>query len=310
MRSCGEAESFPNQNAWRGRGESRMDANSLKSGTRPRQGRRRSRVTSFLLALLCGYVLLVLCGCAWQRKLLYHPARYSLAEETALARERGFSLWTNSAGEMMGWKYVRSDDATWNVLILHGNGGAAIGRGYLAQSISQATPADVYVLEYPGYGARGGRPSLKSWLRSAEAALAALPQGRSTYLVSESLGTGPAAHLARRHPEQVSGMVMFVPYDSLPALAQNRMPWLLPYFFLRDRYRPAAWLRDYRQPIQFVIAGADQTIPPKFGERLYENYAGPKQLQVISGAAHNEATEHPPEWWRDTFDFLMHPSDR
>lgn len=267
-------------------------------------------MTSILVAIFCGYALLILGGCTWQRKLLYHPARFSPADADTLARERGFLPWTNSKGESMGWKLSRPGQAAQNVLILHGNGGAAFQRDYLAQPISQAAGAEVFVLEYPGYGARAGRSSLHSWLRAAEAALGALPKGRPTYLVSESLGTGPAAHLAHRFPEAVAGAVMFVPYDSLPALAQDRMPWLLPCFFLRDRYRPAAWLKDCRQPIQFVIAENDQIIPPKFGHRLYASYLGPKRLEVVPGAAHNEAAEQSAGWWREVFQFLQQKEAR
>lgn len=261
-------------------------------------------MTSLLLAMLCGYVLLVLCGCAWQRKLLYHPSRYSLAEEKVFAAERGFVPWTNSVGEVVGWKFPAPGAATGSVLVMHGNGGSALNRAYFAGPIHQATACDVFVLEYPGYGARRGKPSMKSWLAAGEEAFALLPKDAPVYLVSESLGTGVAAHLAKSHPQEIKGMAMFVPYDSLPSLVQSKLPLLLPYLFLRDRFRPAAWLKDYRGPVKFIIAGNDHTIPPKFGQRLHDAYAGPKELQIIPGAAHNEAAKQSPEWWLETFDFL------
>jgi pimeloyl-ACP methyl ester carboxylesterase len=152
-------------------------------------------------------------------------------------------------------------------------------------------------LEYPGYGARGGSPSIKSWLAAGEAAFGLLPKDKPVYLVSESIGAGVAAHLARTYPQKVAGMVMFVPYDSLPSLAQSKMPLLLPYFFLRDRYLPAEWMKDYRGPVKVVLAERDEIIPPKFGQRLFDSYAGPKDLQIIPGARHNEVAEQSPEWW-------------
>ena len=62
-------------------------------------------MTWILLVVFCGYALLVLSGCTWQRKLLYHPSRYSLAEEKVFAGERGFVPWTNPAGAVIGWKF-------------------------------------------------------------------------------------------------------------------------------------------------------------------------------------------------------------
>lgn len=261
------------------------------------------KLRRMLLTLGIVYGLFLVAGCAWQRKLLYFPSRYSLAEEKEFAGQKGFVPWPNPSGEIIGWKCPATGVATGSVLVVHGNGGAALNRDYFAQPIHQATALDVFVLEYPGYGAREGKPSMKSWLAAGEEAYALLPQDKPIYLVSESLGAGVAAHLAKLHPKGIAGMVMFVPYDSLPSLAQSRMPLLIPYFFLVDRYQPAEWMKDYRGPVKFVLAERDEIIPPKFGQRLFDSYAGPKQLQIIPGASHNEVAEQTPEWWREVFIF-------
>ena len=261
------------------------------------------RMTRTLLAGLCGYALLVLPGCAWQRELLYYPARHSLADGKVFASKNGFEPWADSCGEVIGWKYPASRTATGSVLVVHGNAGSALGRNYFAEPIHQAGAFDVFVLEYPGFGARSGSPSKTCWLRAGEEAYALLPKDRPIYLVSESLGTGVAAHLAKLHPKEIGGMAMFAPYNSLPSLAQNKVPLLLPYFFLVDRFEPAAWMKDYRGPVQFTIAGGDKVIPPKFGQRLHDGYAGPKRLFVVPGAAHNEVAAQAPGWWQEVFVF-------
>jgi pimeloyl-ACP methyl ester carboxylesterase len=249
------------------------------------------------------YGLLLVAGCAWQRKLLYFPTRLSAAEANKLAVQEGFVPWQNQNGEIIGWKIPANGSPTGSVLIVHGNAGCALNRDYIAQPIHQAGALDVYVLEYPGYGVRAGAPSKTSWLQATEAAFTLLPKEKPIYVVSESIGTGVAAHLARMHPAEVAGMVMFVPYDSLPSLAQSKMPILLPYFFLRDRYQPAEWMRDYRGPVKMVLAERDEIIPPKFGQRLFDSYAGPKSLQIIPGVGHNDVAEQPPGWWREVAAF-------
>jgi pimeloyl-ACP methyl ester carboxylesterase len=261
--------------------------------------RTKKKMLPIITAVLCGYVLLVLCGCAWQRKLLYFPTRLTPAEAKELAGREGFSPWQNSAGEIIGWKIPATGVATGSVLVIHGNAGCALDRDYLAQPIHQAGGLDVFVLEYPGYGVRGGSPTMKSWLAAGEEAFAALPPERPIYVVSESLGTGVAAHLAKTYPKAVSGLVMFVPYASLASLAQSKMPLLLPYLFLRDRYEPAKWLKEYRGPVKVVLAERDEVIPPKFGQRLFDAYAGPKSLQICPDANHNEVAEQSPDWWRE-----------
>jgi fermentation-respiration switch protein FrsA (DUF1100 family) len=47
-------------------------------------------------------------------------------------------------------------------------------------------------------------------------------------------------------------------------------------------------LEKYHGPIAFIVAGNDGTIPPKHGERLYREYAGPKRLWLVPGAGHND----------------------
>ncbi len=256
-----------------------------------------------LLTFGIAYGLVLVAGCAWQRKLLYYPTKQTDAEAARLAAQEGFVPWANPSGEIIGWKIPASGSPTGSVMIVHGNAGCALNRDYIARPIHEAGSLDVYVLEYPGYGARAGAPGEASWLAATEEGFSLLPKDRPIYLVSESLGTGMAAYLAKTHPDQVAGMVMFVPYDSLPALAQSKMPVLLPYFFLRDRYQPAEWLKDYRGPVKMVLAGRDLVIPPKFGQRLYDSYAGPKLLQVIPDAAHSEVEKQSPEWWREVFAF-------
>ena len=187
--------------------------------------------------------------------------------------------------------------ATGTVLILHGNAGWAGQRNYIAQPIQETGLFHVHVMEYPGYGSRQGSPSLTSWLAAVEHAVKHLPTNHPIYLVSESIGAGPAAHAAKTFPTQIAGMTLFAPFDSLARVAQSHMPLLLPQLILRDRYHPARWLEDYRGPILFVLAENDTIIPPRFGRKLHDDYPGPKKLEVMPGTGHNDIAYQPPEWW-------------
>jgi uncharacterized protein len=254
-----------------------------------------------LVALTYGLVLVA--GCAWQRKLIYFPTKLPEAGAVAEAAKAGFVPWRNAADEIVGWKLPAAPEVRGRVLIIHGNAGCAWQRGYIAHPLQQAGALEVFILEYPGYGARGGKPSMKTMLAAGSEALTLLPKDQPIYVVSESIGTGVAAHLARRHAADVAGLALLVPYDSLPALAQSKMPVLLPYFFLRDRYEPAAWLKDYRGPVKMVLAERDEIIPAKFGRRLYDAYPGRKQLEVMVGAGHNDVAEQSPDWWAAVLEF-------
>lgn len=268
---------------------------------------RNARIRRVIFLIVIAYLGVVLLAALFQRRLLYFPTRVpqELADQTALVE--GFGPWKSPAGQTIGWKIAARGSPTGSVLIAHGNAGYALNRGYIAKPIHAAAGLGVYVLEYPGYGARSGSPTLKSFLAAGEEAFKTLPTHMPVYLVSESIGAGVVAHLARTFPAQVAGILMLAPYDDLGSVAQSQMPLLPARWILRDRFRPDEWLTDYRGPVKIVIAERDEIIPPRFGQRLYDSYNGPKELDVIPGAGHNDVAEQSPEWWQKTFRFWAKP---
>lgn len=253
---------------------------------------------------LIGYGLVVAAVVVFQRRMLYFPERFTATIAETKVKETGFVAWRNMAGEIVGWKMPATGVATASVLITHGNGGSAMDRGWIAETIQQARNVDVYVLEYPGYGARGGSPGKDSFLMAGEEAFGLLPTDKPRFVVGESLGTGVAAHLAGKFPDSVAGIVFLVPYHSLPWVAQRKMPLVPAYVLLRDRFQPSESLRAYRGPVKVIIAENDEVIPPEAGHRLFESYGGPKELEVISGAQHNDVVARTVAWWKEVFAFL------
>jgi pimeloyl-ACP methyl ester carboxylesterase len=257
-----------------------------------------------LLQLLAiAYLLVVLLALIFQRRLLYFPTKIPADVIESVAREHGFSPWWNPAGQLIGWTIPASGKAAGSVLIVHGNAGCALGRDYMAQPIHEAANVDVFVLEYPGYGARPGSPGRKSILAAAEEAFQLLASSRPKYIVSESIGTGVACELAGRHPSEVAGLLLFVPYANLASAAQRQMPYLPAYWLLLDRFNPADCLKAYHGPVRFVVAGADEILGPATGKKLFEGYSGPKELSLIPNAGHNDVASQPADWWQAVFSF-------
>ena len=261
------------------------------------------RFRRVLLTLIIVYVLLALVVMLLQRRMIYFPTRYVRSVAENVAAKEGFQPWRNSRGEIIGWRLPATGPATGAVLIVHGNAGCALDRTYLAKPIHAAASVEVYVLEYPGFGARAGSPSQRSFLGAAEEAFDAIPPSSSIYIVSESLGTGVAAHLAQKHDRRIAGMACFAPYDRLVSVGQSQIRIFPVSLLLWDRFDPAAWLKSYGGPIKVVLAEADRVIPLRFGRKLFDGYAGPKDLEIIPGAGHNDIAEQSPEWWKQVFLF-------
>jgi hypothetical protein len=206
-----------------------------------------------------------------QRSLIYHPLRLDAAACADLADIHGFEAWTNADGQAIGYRSLPGPGdrrAPLAVLIAHGNAGCALQRAEYAAPL-RAAAADravsVYLLEYPGYGARPGSPSQPAFLAAAEDALNSIPAGVPVVVVGESLGSGVAAATARSNPDRVAGLLLLTPFDSLVNVAQHHYPVLPVRWLLRDRYPSEEWLRSYRGPVAVIVAGRDTVVPPHFG---------------------------------------------
>ncbi|MDB4888926.1 MAG: hypothetical protein JWL61_781 [Gemmatimonadetes bacterium] len=256
-----------------------------------------------LLSIIAVYFLIVVAATLFQRRLIYLPTVLPAAVADRAATENGLVAWRNGKGDIIGWKLPSTQPRIANVLVVHGNAGSATDRDYFARPIHDAAAVDVYILEYPGYGARAGSPSMTSFLAAADEAFALLPATEPVYVVGESLGSGVATYLANRQGSRVAGLALFMPYDNLASVAQAGMPFLPVSLVFRERFTPDKWLEQYRGPIKVVLAGADRVIPSRFGQRLYDGYAGPKELQVVPGAGHNDVAGQSAAWWKTVFSF-------
>ena len=252
-----------------------------------------------------GYAALVLTvGCV-QRKLIYHPPGLAGGEQDAVVARTRLQPWTNGAGMRIGWWRPGGGSRPGSVLVVHGNAGAAAERAYLLDPIQQATGLDVFVLEYPGFAGRPGKPSQATLTAAADEGLGILSSSRMpVYVVGESLGTGVAAYLAGQHPQNVQGVVLLTPFNSLTAAAGHHYPWLPVRWLLMDPYPSETWLASYPGPVGVVVGTSDRVVPAEFGQRLYEGYSGRKQLWTFEGEDHWEASHRPAEWWAEAFGFL------
>ena len=258
-------------------------------------------------------LLLLLVGCA-QRLLIYHPIHRTEAAMLGEARSLGCEPWRDAGGAIIGWKSAHHEARAANRLVIFdGNTGYALHRRHYLRGFEKLDRGglwEVYLFEYPGYGARPGEVSEQSFIAAGDSALAALAQAdsRPLFLAGESLGSGLASALAGRHPEQVRGVFLVTPYARLAEVGARQFPFLPVKLLLHDRWDNVAALRAYRRPLAMLIAGRDEVVTAAQGRVLYENYAGPKRLWVEEDATHNTVDFDPAApWWREVSNFLLGP---
>lgn len=266
-----------------------------------------------ILVLLYGGLLLFVVGC--QRKMIYFPSQGP--EELLLkeAKAKGMTAWRDAEGNLIGWKASPEDGTEGGnaVVVFHGNAGYALHRDYFVDgflSLNGQSSWTIYIFEYPGYGARPGRPSEETLKAAAGHPVESLfgEDFSRILLVGESLGTGIATHLVNRFPDRIDGLLLITPFTSFVDVGRKHYPIFPVGLLLRERYNNRMALKGYHGPVAFLIAGADEIIPPTLGRRLYEAYEGPKRLWVQEGRGHNTLDYHPrASWWREVIEFLQNP---
>jgi hypothetical protein len=222
--------------------------------------RRHTRLLgSIALSAAVVYVVVAAALALFQRRLLYFPSHHAHAGSR-------LEVWEESGAVWGARRVVERPRAVW--LVLHGNAGQAAQREYVLDVL----PSDVcvYVLEYPGYGARAGAPSRASIDAAAIAAHRRLgelypdvPRG----VLGESLGSGPAAQLARE-PQPPDAIVLAVPHHRLADVAADAFPWLPVRWILQDDWDNGAALADFAGRLVILAAEHDVVIPIEHARAL------------------------------------------
>lgn len=260
----------------------------------------------FILGFIVYFVFCI--GMAFaQRSFIYHPQVFSSAEVDRMAQSHALVRWTNASGENIGFKRMSArQPSEGTVMMMYGNGSTATDSGYYADNIQNVAALDMYILEYPGYEDRPGKPTEKSLFAAAREGFEMLPTNKPIYLLGESLGSGVASYLAGTYTNRVAGMILISPFNKLTSVAQYHFP-ILPGFILVDKYPSEDYLRNYQGRVAVTVDGRDVVVPEKFGLRLYNSYAGPKKLWSFPEGGHCEIREPAAQFWKEAIEFLQSP---
>lgn len=88
------------------------------------------------------------------------------------------------------------------------------------------------------------------------------------------------------------------PLPDLARVGSSHYPWLPVRLLLKDRYPAANAAASLKIPAFFAIAGRDEIVPTRLGEKFFLDYPGPKSAWRDSRAGHNEIPGGPEApWW-------------
>lgn len=257
-----------------------------------------------MTAVLC-YLAAVAFMYSSQDQMLYPATRMSPESATQRSRELGLVPWPETTPETKGFLSARSNAPVGTVLVFHGNAGSALDRSYYVEAFERLG-LRVLLMEYPGYGHRPGSIGERYF---APDALDSFDRARQEfdgpiYVVGESLGAGVASIVASQRAQEVAGVCLITPWNSLPHLAQTKYPWLPAKWLMKSSFDNKTSLASYSGPTAIAIALEDEIIPNSHSRRLYDSLSGHKRLWEFSGAGHNSwPTSADSQWWGEVVEF-------
>jgi fermentation-respiration switch protein FrsA (DUF1100 family) len=175
------------------------------------------------------------------------------------------------------------------LLWFHGNAGNLAHRADLMLELARL-PAQVFIVDYRGYGRSDGRPSEEGLYRDARAAWRYLRdqggvEADRIVILGKSLGGAAAVDLAAE--VSPAGLILESSFVSVPEMAARHYPFI-PRWFVRTKMDSLSKIERVRCPILVIHSPDDEIVPYEQGRRLFEAAGGDKRFLEVPGAHHNE----------------------
>jgi uncharacterized protein len=179
------------------------------------------------------------------------------------------------------------------VFFVHGNAGN-LATWTADIDFYRSVNYDLFIFDFRGYGKSTGRivseQQLFADVRAAWDSIAPSYRDKPVVIYGRSLGTAPAARLARDVNPRL--LVLVTPFTSLAAVGKRAYPFA-PGWLLKYPLRTDALIADVRSPILLVHGTDDELLPLAESQTLKTLTRAPAELLVIAGAGHNDIDGHP-----------------
>jgi fermentation-respiration switch protein FrsA (DUF1100 family) len=255
---------------------------------------------ALLLALPAVYLIMLLVLWAFQERMAFPAPRAALPDpRQVLGDGDRIELVMHNGTRLVGWylppaptprhAVPRSSTLFPAVLWFYGNG-ETIGAIWPVIRDFRPPGAALLVVDYPGYGASGGRASEAGIYEAGALAFQALANKSGVdrqriYVYGRSLGSAVATRIAADVP--AAGLILESPFTSARDMAARTYR-IFPLFLVRLKLDNLETIRRVHCPVLVFHGTADRLVPMEMGRRVAEAAPGPKEFVMIEGAGHNE----------------------
>ncbi|MCH7745609.1 MAG: alpha/beta hydrolase [Chloroflexi bacterium] len=259
-----------------------------------------AKVVEWTAPFIAGVVIILIVGFVARqtnlldRYFLYFPEReiFLTPGNVGLVYEDVF-ISTSDGVKLHGWFVPGKSDLT--LLWFHGNAGNISRRVDNIALLHERLGANIFIIDYRGYGRSEGSPSEQGLYLDAEAAIEYLRSREDVkddrlVLFGRSLGGAVAVEMAVRH--QVYALIIESSFTSVKAMAKGAHPVLSRLFpvgaVVRGKYDSLSKIKEVRSPVLVIHGNQDEIVPYIMGQELYDAANEPKTFYSIEGSGHND----------------------
>jgi fermentation-respiration switch protein FrsA (DUF1100 family) len=239
------------------------------------------------------YLVISLVLWAFQEKITFPAPRGPLPDpKAALGYGERIELRMRDGTKLVGWYLPplrRTSSPSAALLWFYGNG-ETIGAIWPILRDFRPPHAALLVLDYPGYGASGGKATEAGLYEAADLGYATLAARDGVdrtriYAYGRSLGSAAATYTAAHH--DVAGLILESPFTSARGMAARHYK-IFPRFLVRMKLDNLATIPQVRCPVLVFHGTADMLVPMHMGKAVAGAAAGPVEFVMIEGAGHND----------------------
>ncbi len=262
------------------------------------------------VGLALAYVTLVVLAWLFQERIAFPAPRAGLPDPKRVGVENGerVELASGDGTKLVGWYLApkaspilpHPSPSFPALLWFYGNGENVAAIWPVVREFQPPGTA-VLVVDYPGYGASGGRATEAGLYAAADAAYASLlarpgVDAKRIYVYGRSLGSAVATDLAARRT--VAGLILESPFTSAAAMARHAY-YAVPRFVVKLSLDNLANIRRVHCPLLLFHGTADRLVPSAMGMQVAAAAAGPVEIVLIHGAGHNDTYDVGGREYRD-----------
>jgi len=261
------------------------------------------RLTRVMLMLIAGLLVMVM---FFEDEFIYYPAKYpegdwqveTFAREGEIIPSIEDAYFQTSDGvKLHGWfcspqkktgGAMERVPAMMTLLWFHGNAGNLSHRYDMLRALIKL-PAQIFIIDYRGYGRSEGAPSEEGLYLDARAAWEYLTAELGIapdriIIFGKSLGGAAAIDLAGK--VEAAGLIVQSSFTSAADMAARIMPFI-PRALIKTKMDSINKIASVRYAKLFIHSPTDEVVPYELGRRLFEAAGEPKQFYEVKGAGHN-----------------------